>query len=82
MDKFVKLAAIEQLAKPMEEFHGKDSAKSEYKEGGKDWECPECGTAVMATKDMEECECPCCECEMEPAEDTEEEDEEESEDED
>ena len=72
MDKFVKLAAIEQMAKPMEAFHAKGSAKSEYTDGGKDWECPECGTSVMATKDMKSCECPCCEHEMEPAEDTEE----------
>lgn len=72
MDKFVKLGAIERLAKPMEAFHSKGNGKSEYTEGGKDWECPECGTMVMATKDMSECECPCCEHEMEPAEDSEE----------
>lgn len=78
MDKFVKLGAIERLAKPMEAFHGKGSGmgkmhgKEDYAEGGKDWECPECGTMVMATKDMSECECPCCGHEMEPAEDSEE----------
>jgi rubrerythrin len=73
MDKFVKLEAIERIAKPMASFHGKGKmhGKEDYAEGGKDWECPDCGTMVMATKDTEEMECPCCGCEMEPAEDTE-----------
>lgn len=81
MDKFVKLNAIERLAKPMEAFHGKGEmrGKSEYSDGGTDWECPECGTMVMATKDMEECECPCCGCEMEHSKDDESEDYEEDE---
>lgn len=77
MDKYVKFDAIKALAKPMEAFHGKGegkmygkmAGKGEYTEGGSDWECPDCGTMVMATKDMEEMECPCCGCEMEPAED-------------
>jgi rubrerythrin len=78
MDKFVKLEAIERIAKPMAAFHGKGEGmgkmhgKEDYAEGGKDWECPDCGTMVMATKDMKEMECPCCGCEMEPAEDSEE----------
>ena len=76
MNKFVKLEAIERIAQPMEAFHGKGEgmgkmgSKESYTDGGKDWECPECGTSVMATKDMEECKCPCCGCEMEPAEDS------------
>lgn len=74
MNKYVKLDAIERLAQPMEKFHGKSASPSteEYADGGKDWECPKCGTSVMATNDMNECECPCCGAEMEPAEDTEE----------
>jgi rubrerythrin len=85
MDKYVKLEAIKAIAKPMAAFHGKGEGKmygmeankmegkmhgkGEYTEGGSDWECPDCGTMVMATKDVEEMECPCCGCEMEPAED-------------
>lgn len=67
MDKFVKLEAIERIAKPMEAFHGKD----EYEEGGKDWECPKCGTMVMATTEKPSMKCPCCGHMMEPAEDEE-----------
>lgn len=77
MDKFVKLDAIEKMAKPMSALHGaggmqhgKGMGKEDYADGGTDWECPECGTMVMATKEMPECECPCCKCEMEPAEDS------------
>jgi hypothetical protein len=81
MEKFVKLDAIAKMAKPMEAFHGaggmqhgkdmgKGMGKDEYTEGGTDWECPDCGTMVMATKEMSECMCPCCGCEMEPAEDS------------
>lgn len=69
MDKYVKLDAIKEIAKPMEAFHGKD----EYEEGGKDWECGKCGTMVMATTDKPSMKCPCCGHMMEPAEDYEEE---------
>jgi len=40
MDKFVKLAAIEKIAKPMESFHGKEEYKDEKHTGCK---CMCCG---------------------------------------
>ena len=53
MDKFVKLDAIEQMAKPMSEFHGK--SKPSMEEDVDMCECPKCGhTFTMAKPKVEE----------------------------
>lgn len=53
MDKFVKLDAIEKMAKPMSAFHG--GAKPSMEEDAEMCECPKCGhTFTMARPEMEE----------------------------
>ena len=43
MDKFVKLAAIEKMAKPMAAFHGKEEEYSEKSESHNGCKCMCCG---------------------------------------
>ena len=43
MDKFIKLAAIEKIAKPMAAFHGKDKSYKESDMEHKECKCPCCG---------------------------------------
>jgi rubrerythrin len=74
MDKYVKLSAIERISKPMETLHKdeemvKMGPKESYGEGGSDYECPECGTEVMATMDKSEMKCLCCGASMDQVED-------------
>lgn len=79
MDKYVKLSAIEQMAKPMGALHGK-GANAGYKEPATEaadmeedtaegeyssWECPKCDTSVQPSRHMTSMKCPCCEADME-----------------
>jgi hypothetical protein len=63
-EKYVKLAAIEEMAKPMEDFHKGEESGSEEMGGHEGCKCPCCGAA-------------CASCSEEDSEEYEEEDSEE-----
>lgn len=47
-EEFVKLSAIEAMAKPMSAFHGEDESYEEEDESEGMVECPECGCKFEA----------------------------------
>lgn len=58
-NKYVKLSAIERIAKPMDAFHGKDEEskmEEEYESEGHEVECPKCGHEFECSAEDEEYE--------------------------
>ena len=79
--KFVKMTAHDSKVKYSTDQDKKEKEKEE-EEYCAEYECPKCGTAVMATVELDTVECPCCGAEMDKSEDSEEEEEDGEEEED
>lgn len=72
--KFVKMTAHDSKVKYSTD-QDKDKKDEEEEEYSAEYECPKCGTAVMATVELDTVECPCCGAEMDKSEDSEEQEE-------
>ena len=76
MDKKAKLAALEEMAKePVKKISSHKDKEEEHEDKEEEYcceyECPKCGTAVMATVELDTVECPCCGAEMDKSEEKE-----------